>query len=212
MARQKRDPISESEWQEIIAHYQDGTGLERLARLYGRRRETIRAGLVGRGVKIVKKPPSYKHVDWDYIKSLYESGKAIAECAKVAGCSTCHCGNMLKKLGTQMRRSIDAEAQTAKEWLQRRDISQASLARKACVRQGDVSYYLTGRIGSDAITEALRDIGCPERLLEDGNRKQVKQIEGKRVKKPGYWDPWAEGQVMCPPGVSSNEIIMCPLR
>lgn len=79
---------------------------------------------------------------------------------------------------------------------------------KFCIQCGlelpVTEFYRSGPSGRRSECKA-----CHRQRVDSVKRSpHVKQVRSHQV----YWNPWAEGEVMTPPGVSSNSILMCPLR
>jgi transcriptional regulator with XRE-family HTH domain len=106
------------------------------------------------------------------------------------------------------------EARTElKRWMQENGITYAILAERCNVSRQAIGQYCNGYLHSLVVRNELRQMGCPEKFLKKRPKHKAQPHTIQLIRQStGYYNPWAEGEIMCPPGVSSNSILMCPLR
>jgi len=99
-----------------------------------------------------------------------------------------------------------------KAWLQEQGITYTALAERCQVSRQAVNQYANGTMHGMVIRNELKQLGCPEAYLRKKARPKANPRKITPIRRSGgYWNPWAEGEIICPPGVSSKEIIMNPL-
>lgn len=191
----------EIDWQQEAQNYNAGkVTIEQCRRKAKVKRKTARDLLAAHGAKI-RKGGSHP-VDEQKIVHLYVEEKHSIEAvgAKV-GAGKDRVTRILKQHGVTVR------AQATKREYIRPGEPETKVCSICGIQQPITEFYRSGKRG--------RVGKCKSCYLaiknKSGHVEPENDISIALRGRTGYWNPWADGEIMSPQGVESNSILMCPM-